>query len=80
MGFGHRVYKNGDHRARILDAEVRKLAKVKDREDLLAIYDAIMDPIVNKERPIYPNVDYPCGLLYYLMDLPPGPSPRTPWK
>ena len=70
MGFGHRVYKNGDHRARILDVEVRKLAVVKGREDLLAIYDAIMDPIVNKERPIYPNVDYPCGLLYYLMDLP----------
>ncbi|MCH7591734.1 MAG: bifunctional 2-methylcitrate synthase/citrate synthase, partial [Planctomycetes bacterium] len=70
MGFGHRVYKNGDHRARILDVEVRKLAVVKGREDLLAIYDAIMDPIVNKERPIYPNVDYPCGLTYYLMDLP----------
>ncbi len=71
MGFGHRVYKNGDHRARILEKEMRDLAAKKGREDLVAIYDAIKDPIVNKEKPIYPNVDYPCGLTYYLMDLPP---------
>ena len=70
MGFGHRVYKNGDHRAKILEGEMRKLAAQKGREDLVAIYDAIKNPIVNKERPIYPNVDYPCGLTYYLMDLP----------
>ena len=71
MGFGHRVYKNGDHRAVILEREMRKLAKMKGREDLVAIYDAIKDPIVNKEKPIYPNVDYPCALVYYLMGLPP---------
>jgi citrate synthase len=71
MGFGHRVYKHGDHRAVILEREMRKLAKLKGREDLVAIYDAIKDPIVNKEKPIYPNVDYPCGLVYYLMGLPP---------
>jgi len=71
MGFGHRVYKHGDHRAKILDKEVRKLASQKGREDLVAIYDAIMQPLVTKEKPIYPNVDYPCGLIYYLMELPP---------
>ena len=70
MGFGHRVYKNGDHRAHILEREMRKLAEAKGKEYLVAIYDAIKDPIVNKERPIYPNVDYPCGLTYFLMDLP----------
>jgi len=71
MGFGHRVYKHGDHRAVILEREMRQLAKEKGREDLVAIYDAIKNPIVNKEKPIYPNVDYPCGLVYYLMGLPP---------
>ena len=71
MGFGHRVYKHGDHRAAILEREMRKLARLKGRDDLVAIYDAIKDPIVNKEHPIYPNVDYPCGVVYYLMDLPP---------
>jgi 2-methylcitrate synthase/citrate synthase II len=71
MGFGHRVYKHGDHRAKILEDRMRVLAKKKGREDLVAIYDAIMQPLVTKEKPIYPNVDYPCGLVYYLMDLPP---------
>jgi len=71
MGFGHRVYKNGDHRAVILEREMRKLAAQRGREDMVAIYDAIKDPIVNKAKPIYPNVDYPCGLVYYLMGLPP---------
>jgi 2-methylcitrate synthase/citrate synthase II len=70
MGFGHRVYKNGDHRAHILEEQMRILAAEKGREDLVAVYDAIKNPIVNKERPIYPNVDFPCGLTYYLMDLP----------
>jgi len=71
MGFGHRVYKHGDHRAVILEGEMRKLAAVKGRQDLVAIYDAIKDPVVNKEHPIYPNIDYPCGLVYYLMGMPP---------
>ena len=50
---------------------MRKLAAVKGRQDLVAVYDAIKDPVVNKEHPIYPNVDYPCGLVYYLMGMPP---------
>lgn len=69
MGFGHRVYKNGDHRATILERELRKLAKEKGKEDLMAIYDAIKDPMVN-EKKIYPNVDYPCGLTYYILGFP----------
>ncbi len=69
MGFGHRVYKHGDHRARILEAELRKLAEEKGEQNWMAIYDAIKDPMVN-EKKIFPNVDYPCGLTYYLLDLP----------
>ncbi len=70
MGFGHRVYKNGDHRAHILEREMRKLADLKGRQDLVAVYDAIKNPIVSKAKPIYPNVDFPCGLTYYLLGLP----------
>ncbi len=69
MGFGHRVYKHGDHRARILERELRKLAESKGEQKWMAIYDAIKDPMVN-EKKIYPNVDYPCGLTYYLLGLP----------
>ncbi len=69
MGFGHRVYKNGDHRAVILEGELRKLAEQKGQQNWMAIYDAIKEPMVNDKK-IYPNVDYPCGLTYYLMGLP----------
>ena len=69
MGFGHRVYKNGDHRAVILEAELRKLAEQKGAQNWIGIYDAIKDPMV-KEKNILPNVDYPCGLTYFLLDLP----------
>ena len=55
MGFGHRVYKNGDHRARILEREMRNLAEQKGRMDLVAIYDA--------------NVLYPASLRDLLIRL-----------
>jgi len=70
IGFGHRVYKHGDHRTHILEAEMRKLATQKGRSDLLAIYDAIKKPMLERSNPIHPNVDFPCGLTYYLLDLP----------
>ena len=69
MGFGHRVYKNGDHRAVILEEKLRKLAAQKGEDTWMAIYDAIKKPMT-EEKKIYPNVDYPCGLTYFLMDLP----------
>jgi len=69
MGFGHRVYKNGDHRAVILEAKLRVLAKELGQEEWMAIYDAIKEPMVNDKK-IFPNVDYPCGLTYFLLGLP----------
>jgi len=69
MGFGHRVYKNGDHRADILEAKLRKLAREKGEETWMDIYDAVKHPMVHEKR-IFPNVDYPCGLTYYLLGLP----------
>lgn len=69
MGFGHRVYKNGDHRAVILEGKLRQLAKEQGQDEWMAIYDAIKEPMVN-EKKIFPNVDYPCGLTYFLLGLP----------
>lgn len=69
MGFGHRVYRHGDHRAEILEHKMRKLAHKKGQDRWLRIYDAIKDP-VRRLKNIYPNVDYPCGLTYHLMGLP----------
>lgn len=69
MGFGHRVYRTGDHRAKILEDKLRQLAVRKGEDNWMAIYDAIKQPMV-EEKKIYPNVDYPCGLVYYLLGLP----------
>lgn len=69
MGFGHRVYKHGDHRAEVLEHKMRKLAHKQGEENWLHIYDAIRN-FMRREKNIFPNVDYPCGLTYHLMGLP----------
>ncbi len=69
VGFGHRVYKNGDHRATILDRELRPHAAAKGAANLIAVYDAIRE-IMEGEKRIHMNVDYPCGLAYFLLGLP----------
>lgn len=68
-GFGHRVYKHGDHRARILEAEMAKLAPGRPDKYKLDIYYAIKNVVFERKR-IHMNVDYPCGLTYYWMNLP----------
>lgn len=68
-GFGHRVYKNGDHRARILEAEMEKLAAGRADRHLLDIYFAIKNTVWERKQ-IHMNVDYPCGLTYYWLNLP----------
>lgn len=69
MGFGHRVYKHGDHRAWILEAKMKKLAQKLGETKYVGIYDAIKN-VVEGEKKIYCNVDYPCGLTYHLLGLP----------
>ena len=71
MGFGHRVYKNGDHRAGILREWGYKVAEQAGPEyaELFKIGDEMIDIMVN-EKNIHPNVDFPCGLTYYAMGIP----------
>jgi 2-methylcitrate synthase/citrate synthase II len=71
MGFGHRVYKNGDHRAGILRREGLKLAEklgpsAKKWFDLGDEVQAIM----LRDKSIHPNVDFPCGMTYFIMGIP----------
>ena len=70
MGFGHRVYKNGDHRAFILEPYVDELAKMRDEQWRAEIYHAIKDTVWEQKK-LYPNVDFPCGLVYYFLNFPP---------
>jgi 2-methylcitrate synthase/citrate synthase II len=71
MGFGHRVYKHGDHRAGILRNWGVQIAEQKGGEykQLFHIGDQMIDIMVN-EKNIHPNVDFPCGLTYYAMGVP----------
>lgn len=71
MGFGHRVYKNGDHRAPILNKIGRKLAQARGPSYLkwFEIGDEV-EKIMLRDKKIHPNVDFPCGMTYYTMGIP----------
>jgi citrate synthase len=75
MGFGHRVYKNFDPRAKILKASADEvLAEMGIQDPLLDIAKnleevALSDPFFI-ERKLYPNVDFYSGILYRAMGIP----------
>ena len=75
MGFGHRVYKNFDPRAKILKASADKiLSKMKVKDPLLDIAQqleelALKDPYF-VERKLYPNVDFYSGIIMKAMGIP----------
>lgn len=66
MGFGHRVYKNGDSRVPTMKAALDTLITEYDRPDLLAIYDRLEAGMLAAKN-LKPNLDYPSGPAYHLM-------------
>lgn len=66
MGFGHRVYKNGDSRVPTMKAALGTLINYYDRRDMAKLYDALEVAMENKKG-IKPNLDYPSGPAYHLM-------------
>ena len=66
MGFGHRVYKNGDSRVPTMREYFKKVAKIKKDKTFEKIYDIVEDVMI-KRKDIHPNVDYPTGPTYHLM-------------
>lgn len=71
MGFGHRVYmRKYDPRAALLKEFIPKLVNRHPHgQELYEIYQ-IIEETMRKEKGLYPNMDYPVGLLYYLMGIP----------
>jgi citrate synthase len=75
MGFGHRVYKNFDPRAKIIKSAADKiLAKIGVNDPLLDIAKqleeaALKDPYF-VERKLYPNVDFYSGIIYRALGFP----------
>lgn len=74
MGFGHRVYKNYDPRARIVKQIAEEVFSITGREDLIDVAMeleriALTDDYF-KKRSLYPNVDFYSGLIYKAMGIP----------
>lgn len=71
MGFGHRVYKNGDHRAGILHALGKELAAELGPKAMkwFEIGERVQR-IMLEQKKIHPNVDFPCGMTYFIMGIP----------
>jgi citrate synthase len=75
MGFGHRVYKNYDPRARIIKtAADRLLAKLGSDDHLFRVALELEDVALHDpyfvERKLYPNVDFYSGLIYRALGIP----------
>ncbi len=74
MGFGHRVYKNYDPRARIIKKHLDEVMDVMGKSPLLEIAVELekraLDDDYFTSRKLYPNVDYYSGLMYEALRLP----------
>ncbi|HEY8295709.1 MAG TPA: citrate synthase [Micrococcaceae bacterium] len=75
MGFGHRVYKNYDPRAKIVKATAHEiLAKLGGNDELLDIAMRLEEVALTDQyfidRKLYPNVDFYTGLIYKAMGFP----------
>lgn len=71
MGFGHRVYKNGDSRVPTMQKCLEDLVSSEEQKILLSRQKELAELMKNKKG-ILPNLDYPAGPAYYIMgfDIP----------
>jgi citrate synthase len=74
MGFGHRVYKNYDPRARIIRKHLDDVFEVRGKSPLLEVASELekraLDDDYFTSRKLYPNVDFYSGLIYEALGLP----------
>jgi citrate synthase len=74
MGFGHRVYKNFDPRAKIIKQAVEDVFEVTGKSPLLNIATELEKIALEDEyfisRKLYPNVDFYSGLIYEALGMP----------
>jgi citrate synthase len=74
MGFGHRVYKNYDPRARIIKKHMDAVFEATEYNPLVEIAQELekraLDDEYFTERKLYPNVDYYSGIIYEALQIP----------
>lgn len=68
MGFGHRVYKTGDVRAGILKRYARAAAEKAGLLEWETTAE-ILERVLEQEKNLFPNLDWPAGRLFYALGL-----------
>mmetsp|Transcript_34533 Transcript_34533/g.87293 ORF Transcript_34533/g.87293 Transcript_34533/m.87293 type:complete len:513 (-) Transcript_34533:781-2319(-) len=75
FGFGHRVYRNFDPRAKIIKEVAEEVFTIAGRDPLIEVAKALQDAALQDEyfvsRKLYPNVDFYSGLVYRALGFPP---------
>lgn len=69
MGFGHREYKKRDPRAIYMTKVAKDLCAKRDGMKWAQIADTL-EHVMETEKGIYPNVDFPAAYAYYVLDIP----------
>ena len=76
MGFGHRVYKNYDPRARIIQQHMEEVFEATEYNAIVEIARELEKQALDDEyftsRKLYPNVDFYSGLIYEALHMPVG--------
>ncbi|WP_456401160.1 citrate/2-methylcitrate synthase [Persephonella sp.] len=72
MGFGHRVYKTYDPRAKIIKDLLDQILKIKGNPELVRIAKELENVVLErlKGKKIYPNIDFYSGILYSILGIP----------
>jgi citrate synthase len=74
MGFGHRIYKNYDPRARIIQQHMDEVFEATEHNPLVEIARELEKRALDDEyftsRKLYPNVDYYSGIIYEALQIP----------
>lgn len=66
MGFGHRVYRNGDSRVPSMKAAMHEMAVHVGEHKWVEMSD-ILEKVMVEQKGIHPNLDFPAGPAYYMM-------------
>ena len=76
MGFGHRVYKNYDPRAKLIQKTCHEVLEALDLKDdklfklAMALEKVALEDEYFIKRKLYPNVDFYSGIVYKALNIP----------
>ena len=69
MGFGHRVYKDGDPRSDIIKMESKKLSE-KSSDAVVYAISEVIEALMRSEKKMFPNLDFYSASAYHFCGIP----------